>query len=66
MIIFDKDILILFVMKKGSFLVFILLIISCKMVGQCAIKNKLLADQIKQMKDQMGLMDKQQQVRYSR
>ena len=44
MIIFDKDILILFVMKKVSFLVFILLIISCKMVGQCAIKNKLLAD----------------------
>jgi len=31
-----------------------------------ADKNKLLADQIKQMKDQMGLMDKQQQVRYSR
>ena len=30
-----------------------------------ADKNKLLADQIKQMKDQMGLMDKQQQVRYS-
>ncbi len=30
-----------------------------------ADKNKLLADQIKQMKDQMGLMDKQQ-VRYSR
>lgn len=29
-----------------------------------ADKNKLLADQIKQMKDQMGLMDKQQQVRY--
>jgi hypothetical protein len=31
-----------------------------------ADKNKLLADQIKQMKDQMGLMDKQTQVRYSR
>src|SRR6218665_1221514 len=31
-----------------------------------ADKNKLLAEQIKQMKDQMGLMDKQQQVRYSR
>ena len=31
-----------------------------------ADKNKLLADQIKQMKDQMGLMDKQQQVRYTR
>lgn len=31
-----------------------------------ADKNKLLADQIKQMKDQMGLMDKQVQVRYSR
>jgi len=31
-----------------------------------ADKNKLLADQIKQLKDQMGLMDKQQQVRYSR
>ncbi len=31
-----------------------------------ADKNKLLADQIKQMKDQMGMMDKQQQVRYSR
>lgn len=30
-----------------------------------ADKNKLLADQIKMMKDQMGLMDKQQ-VRYSR
>lgn len=30
-----------------------------------ADKNKLLADQIKQMKDQMGLMDKQQ-VRYTR
>lgn len=30
-----------------------------------ADKNKLLADQIKQMKDQMGLMDKQTQVRYS-
>lgn len=30
-----------------------------------ADKNKLLADQIKQMKDQMGLMDKQSQVRYS-
>ncbi|AZI27512.1 DUF2892 domain-containing protein [Pedobacter sp. G11] len=29
-----------------------------------ADKNKLLADQIKQMKDQMGMMDKQQQVRY--
>jgi hypothetical protein len=31
-----------------------------------ADKQKLLADQIKQMKDQMGMMDKQQQVRYSR
>jgi hypothetical protein len=31
-----------------------------------ADKNKLLADQIKQLKDQMGMMDKQQQVRYSR
>lgn len=31
-----------------------------------ADKNKLLADQIKQMKDQMGMMDKQQQVRYTR
>ncbi len=31
-----------------------------------ADKNKLLADQIKQMKDQMGMMDKQQQVRYGR
>ncbi|RZK40131.1 MAG: DUF2892 domain-containing protein [Pedobacter sp.] len=31
-----------------------------------ADKNKLLADQIKQMKDQMGMLDKQQQVRYSR
>lgn len=31
-----------------------------------ADKNKLLADQIKQMKDQLGMMDKQQQVRYSR
>ena len=31
-----------------------------------ADKNKLLADKIKQMKDQMGMMDKQQQVRYSR
>jgi hypothetical protein len=30
-----------------------------------ADKNKLLADQIKQMKDQMGMLDKQQQVRYS-
>lgn len=30
-----------------------------------ADKNKLLADQIKQMKDQMGLMDKQTQMRYS-
>lgn len=30
-----------------------------------ADKNKLLADQIKQMKDQMALMDKQQ-IRYSR
>ncbi|MDQ7948648.1 MAG: DUF2892 domain-containing protein [Pedobacter sp.] len=30
-----------------------------------ADKNKLLADQIKQMKDQMGLMDKQQ-IRYAR
>ncbi|WP_443946480.1 DUF2892 domain-containing protein [Pedobacter sp. AW1-32] len=29
-----------------------------------ADKNKLLADQIKQMKAQMGMMDKQQQVRY--
>lgn len=29
-----------------------------------ADKNKLLADQIKQLKDQMGMMDKQQQVRY--
>lgn len=29
-----------------------------------ADKNKLLADQIKQMKDQLGMMDKQQQVRY--
>lgn len=29
-----------------------------------ADKNKLLADQIKQMKDQLLLMDKQQQVRY--
>lgn len=29
-----------------------------------ADKNKLLADQIKQMKDQLGQMDKQQQVRY--
>ena len=29
-----------------------------------ADKNKLLADQIKQMKDQLALMDKQQQVRY--
>ncbi|MDR6782939.1 hypothetical protein ABIE26_000573 [Pedobacter africanus] len=29
-----------------------------------ADKNKLLADQIKQMKDQMGMLDKQQQVRY--
>jgi hypothetical protein len=29
-----------------------------------ADKNKLLADQIKQMKDQMGMMDRQQQVRY--
>ncbi|WP_129713640.1 DUF2892 domain-containing protein [Pedobacter sp. SYP-B3415] len=29
-----------------------------------ADKNKLLAEQIKQMKDQMGMMDKQQQVRY--
>ena len=27
-------------------------------------KNKLLADQIKQMKDQLGMLDKQQQVRY--
>ncbi len=31
-----------------------------------ADKNKLLADQIKQMKDQMGLLDKQQHIRYSR
>ncbi len=31
-----------------------------------ADKNKLLADQIKQIKDQMGMMDKQQQVRYTR
>jgi hypothetical protein len=30
-----------------------------------ADKNKLLADQIKQMKDQMGMLDKQQ-VRYTR
>lgn len=30
-----------------------------------ADKNKLLADQIKQMKDQMGMLDKQQQMRYS-
>lgn len=30
-----------------------------------ADKNKLLADQIKQMKDQLGMLDKQQQVRYS-
>lgn len=30
-----------------------------------ADKNKLLADQIKEMKDQMGLLDKQQHVRYS-
>ncbi|MNY09166.1 hypothetical protein D3C86_1420680 [compost metagenome] len=29
-----------------------------------ADKNKLLADQIKQMKDQLGMLDKQQQVRY--
>ncbi len=29
-----------------------------------ADKNKLLADQIKQMKDQLGMWDKQQQVRY--
>jgi hypothetical protein len=29
-----------------------------------ADKKKLLADQIKQMKDQMGMMDRQQQVRY--
>lgn len=29
-----------------------------------ADKNKLLADQIKQMKDQLGMIDKQQQVRY--
>lgn len=29
-----------------------------------ADKSKLLADQIKQMKDQLGMMDKQQQVRY--
>ena len=31
-----------------------------------ADKNKLLADQIKQMKDQLGMLDKQQQVRYNR
>lgn len=30
-----------------------------------ADKNKLLADQIKQMKDQLGMLDRQQQVRYS-
>ena len=30
-----------------------------------ADKNKLLADQIKQMKEQMGMLDKQQHVRYS-
>jgi hypothetical protein len=29
-----------------------------------ADKNKLLADQIKQMKDQLAMFDKQQQVRY--
>ncbi|SMD17469.1 hypothetical protein [Pedobacter nyackensis] len=29
-----------------------------------ADKSKLLADQIKQMKDQLGMWDKQQQVRY--
>ena len=29
-----------------------------------ADKNKLLADQIKQMKDQLGMLDKQQQIRY--
>lgn len=29
-----------------------------------ADKNKLMADQIKQMKDQLGMLDKQQQVRY--
>jgi aspartokinase-like uncharacterized kinase len=29
-----------------------------------ADKNKLLPDQIKQMKDQFGMLDKQQQVRY--
>lgn len=29
-----------------------------------ADKNKLLADQIKQMKDQLGMLDRQQQVRY--
>lgn len=29
-----------------------------------ADKNKLLADQIKQMKDQLAMLDKQQQVRY--
>lgn len=29
-----------------------------------ADKKKLLADQIKQMKDQMGMLDRQQQVRY--
>ena len=29
-----------------------------------ADKNKLLADQIKQMKDQLAMLDKQQQIRY--
>ncbi|WP_285009054.1 DUF2892 domain-containing protein [Pedobacter faecalis] len=29
-----------------------------------ADKNKLLADQIKQMKDQLGMLDRQQQIRY--
>ncbi|WP_432709888.1 DUF2892 domain-containing protein [Pedobacter sp.] len=29
-----------------------------------ADKNKLLADQIKQMKEQLGMLDKQQQIRY--
>jgi hypothetical protein len=29
-----------------------------------ADKSKLLADQIKQMKDQLGMLDRQQQVRY--
>lgn len=30
-----------------------------------ADKNRLLADQIKQMKDQLGMLDRQTQVRYS-